>query len=144
MCLTPRPEGQQHAVPLAAERKSPVLKHHGLSIKEEMSGSILITGGLGFLGSVVLESLLRSCPQVRQSTNRTHRHSLLCVRASLSACLHTLSLADTGLTPSMLLRWHQHAASCSQPALQLPSTMEYSCSSQEWAAPWQQRSVHDF
>jgi hypothetical protein len=37
-----------------------------LGIRREMSGAILITGGLGFLGSVVLEQLLRLCPQVRE------------------------------------------------------------------------------
>jgi nucleoside-diphosphate-sugar epimerase len=39
-------------------------QHDGLSIRREVTGAVLITGGLGFLGSVVLESLLRSCPQV--------------------------------------------------------------------------------
>lgn len=46
---------------MAAEQQ-----HEGLSIQREMAGALMITGGLGFLGSVVLESLLRSCPQVLQ------------------------------------------------------------------------------
>lgn len=37
-----------------------------LSIRRELAGTILITGGLGFLGSVALESLLRNCPQVKR------------------------------------------------------------------------------
>jgi len=44
------------------------------TIKGQMSGSVLITGALGFLGSVVLESILRNCPKVH-SEALTHRHS---------------------------------------------------------------------
>jgi hypothetical protein len=42
-------------------------QHGGLSIRQELAGTLLLTGGLGFLGSVALESLLRNCPQVRAS-----------------------------------------------------------------------------
>lgn len=41
-----------------------VASNIGFTIKGQMSGSILITGALGFLGSVVLESILRNCPKV--------------------------------------------------------------------------------
>jgi hypothetical protein len=59
MCLTPiQHDGQ-------SDRLTPQgYADAALSIRKEMSGTILITGGLGFLGSVVLESLLRNCAQV--------------------------------------------------------------------------------
>lgn len=62
MCLTPFQHDDAGSL---SDRLTPKGDTNApISIRAELSGTILITGGLGFLGSVVLESLLRNCPQV--------------------------------------------------------------------------------
>jgi thioester reductase-like protein len=43
-----------------------LLGHKGTAIQEFYRGaSVLITGGTGFMGKVLMEKLLRSCPHLR-------------------------------------------------------------------------------
>lgn len=81
MCLTP---------PLSMDTTK-ISADGRLSIRRELAGTILITGGLGFLGSVALESLLRNCPQVRACWVRPpSTPSPLCCagKAALAAASH--------------------------------------------------------
>lgn len=81
MCLTPiQHDGQ-------SDRLTPQgYADASLSIRKEMSGTILITGGLGFLGSVVLESLLRNCAQVLPVP---HVHGTLSTYAQWSSFIYS-------------------------------------------------------